>query len=209
MVWAIDFQFGATVDGKAVKIASMIDEHTRLSLLHLVERSITAERLVTELEAVFAVAGGPPKVLRMDNGPKLVSQAVQQFCETKVELSYIPPGTPWNNGCIESFNNRPRSDRDRGRRAGGGVSSQRVQRHHRRVAAQPHRRLSLPLTQPTLLRRVGGPMTVIRRWRTNFDPRPDVPLPADRPTGKRLGACVLRSGRAVVVWGFVFRHLRR
>ena len=106
MVWAIDFQFGATVDGKAVKIASMIDEHTRLSLLHLVERSITAERLVTELEAVFAVAGGPPKVLRMDNGPELVSQALQQFCEGKVELSYIPPGTPWNNGCIESFNNR-------------------------------------------------------------------------------------------------------
>jgi transposase InsO family protein len=22
-------------------------------------------------------------------------------------LSYIPPGTPWNNGYIESFNNRP------------------------------------------------------------------------------------------------------
>jgi putative transposase len=110
VVWAIDFQFDATVDGKAVKIASMIDEHTRLSLLHLVERSITAERLVTELEAVFAVAGGPPKVLRMDNGPELVSQALQQFCEAKVELSYIPPGTPWNNGCIESFNNRLRKE---------------------------------------------------------------------------------------------------
>jgi putative transposase len=73
VVWAIDFQFDATVDGKAVKIASMIDEHTRVSLLHLVERSITAERLATELEAVFAVAGGSPKVLRMDNGPELVS----------------------------------------------------------------------------------------------------------------------------------------
>ena len=208
MVWAIDFQFGATVDGKAVKIASMIDEHTRLSLLHLVERSITAERLVTELEAVFAVAGGPPKVLRMDNGPKLVSQALQQFCETKVEFLHSA-GYAVEQRVHRIVQQPPRSDRDRGRRAGGGVSSQRVQRHHRRVAAQPHRRLSLPLTQPTLLRRVGGPMTVIRRWRTNFDPRPDVPLPADRPTGKRLRACVLRSGRAVVVWGFVFRHLRR
>jgi putative transposase len=39
-VWAIDFQFDSTIDGKAVKIASMIDEHTRESLLHLVERSI-------------------------------------------------------------------------------------------------------------------------------------------------------------------------
>ena len=58
----------------------MIDEHTRESLLNLVERSITAERLVTELERVFAAAGGPPMVLRMDNGPDLMSQALQAFC---------------------------------------------------------------------------------------------------------------------------------
>jgi hypothetical protein len=38
--------------GKAIKIASMIGEHTRMSLLHLVERSITAERVVEELERV-------------------------------------------------------------------------------------------------------------------------------------------------------------
>ena len=91
VVWAIDFQFDSTIDGKAIKIGSMIDEHTRASLLHLVERSITAERLVAELEDVFAGAGGPPRVLRMDNGPELVSQALQQFCAGRVGLSYIPP----------------------------------------------------------------------------------------------------------------------
>ena len=42
------------------------------------------------------VAGGPPKVLRMDNGPELVSLALQRFCENKVGLSHIPPGTPCN-----------------------------------------------------------------------------------------------------------------
>ena len=92
VVRAIDFQFDSTVDGKAIKIASMIDEHTRESLLNLVERSITAERLVTELEAVFAAAGGPPTVLRIYNGSELVSQALQRFCDGKVGLSYIPPG---------------------------------------------------------------------------------------------------------------------
>ncbi len=46
VLWALDFQFEATVDGRAVKIAPMIDEHTRESLLHLVERSITAENLL-------------------------------------------------------------------------------------------------------------------------------------------------------------------
>jgi hypothetical protein len=91
VVWAIDFQFDSTIDGKAIKIASMIDEHTRESLLHVVERSITAERLVVELKDAFAAAGGPPKVLRMDNGPELVSQALQRFCDNKVGMVYIPP----------------------------------------------------------------------------------------------------------------------
>jgi putative transposase len=49
-------------------------------------------------------------VLRMDNGPEFVSQALQQFCDGKVGLSYIPPGTPRNNGYIESFNNRLRKE---------------------------------------------------------------------------------------------------
>ncbi|WP_124711614.1 IS3 family transposase [Mycolicibacterium nivoides] len=110
VVWAIDFQYDSTVDGKAIKIASMIDEHTRVSLLNLVERSITADRLVDELQAVFAATGGPPRVLRMDNGPEFISQALQQFCENKVGMVYIPPGTPWNNGHIESFNNRLRKE---------------------------------------------------------------------------------------------------
>jgi putative transposase len=110
VVWALDFQFDSTVDGNAIKIASMVDEHTRESVLNLVERSITAERLVAELERVFAAAGCPPQVLRMDNGPELVSQALQQFCDGKVGLSYIPPGTPWNGGYIESSNNRLRKE---------------------------------------------------------------------------------------------------
>jgi putative transposase len=110
VVWAIDFQFDSTVAGKAIKIASMVDEHTRVSLLNLVERSITGEDLVDELEKVFAAAGGPPKVLRMDNGPEFISQALQQFCGGKLGMSYIPPGTPWNNGHIESFNNRLRKE---------------------------------------------------------------------------------------------------
>ena len=106
VVWALDFQFDSTIDGKAIKIASMVDEHTRESLLNIVERSITAERLIDELQRCFAAAGGPPLVLRMDNGPELISQALQQFCAGKGGLSYIPPGTPWNNAYIESFNNR-------------------------------------------------------------------------------------------------------
>ena len=92
VVWAIDFQFDSTVDGKAIKIASMIDEHTRMSLLNIVERSITGPDLVAALQQVFAVTGAPPKVLRLDNGPEMISQALQQFCDSRAGISYIPPG---------------------------------------------------------------------------------------------------------------------
>ena len=88
----------------------MIDEHTRVSLLDMVERSITGEDLVDELEKVFASADGPPQVLRLDNGPEMISQALQRFCDGKAGMSYIPPGCPWVNGYIESFNNRLRKE---------------------------------------------------------------------------------------------------
>jgi transposase InsO family protein len=79
VVWAVDFQFDSTIDGKAITIASMIDEHTRQSLLNIVERSITAQRLTDELDKAFALGGGPPVVLRMGNGPEFISTVLQQF----------------------------------------------------------------------------------------------------------------------------------
>jgi len=110
VVWAIDFQFDSTTDGKAIKIASMLDCHTRQSVLNIVDRSIDAERLVAELDAAFTAAGGPPLALRMDNGPEFVSQTLKAFCAGKVGLDYIPPGSPWHNGHAESFNNRLRRE---------------------------------------------------------------------------------------------------
>ncbi len=107
VVWALDLQFDSTVDGKAIKIASMIDEHTRLSLMNIVERSITAQRLTEELDKAFTLWDGPPLVLRMDNGPEFISHVLQQFCGDRIGIYYIPPGTPWNNGHIESFNQQP------------------------------------------------------------------------------------------------------
>jgi putative transposase len=53
----MDFQLDSTIDGKAIQIASMIDEHTRESLLNIVEQSITAQRLTDELHKVFAPKG--------------------------------------------------------------------------------------------------------------------------------------------------------
>ena len=108
VVWAIDFQFDSTIDGKAIKIASMIDEHTRVSLLHVVERSITGERLVDRVgEGVRRrrrAAEGAADGQRTGVGFPSAATVLRE----KTGMSYIPPGCPWDNGYIESFNNRLR-----------------------------------------------------------------------------------------------------
>ena len=74
-VWAVDFQFDATTDGRPVKIVSVVDEHTRECLGGLVERSVTGDDLIDELDRL-AAQRGYPAVLRCDNGPELVCAAL-------------------------------------------------------------------------------------------------------------------------------------
>jgi putative transposase len=109
MVWAVDFQFDATTDGRPIKIVSIVDEHTRECLGGLVERSVTGEDLIDELDRL----GGQrdyPAVLRCDNGPELACAAMADWAGERVGLSFIPPGEPWRNGYVESFNSRIRDE---------------------------------------------------------------------------------------------------
>ncbi len=108
-VWAVDFQFDATTDGRPVKIVSVIDEHTRECLGGLVARSVTAEVLIDELDRL-AVQRGYPAVLRCDNGPELACTAMADWAGERVGLAFIPPGEPWRNGYVESFNGRVRDE---------------------------------------------------------------------------------------------------
>ena len=109
VVWAVDFQFDSTRDGRMFKIASMVDEHTRESLLDITARSITGTDLTAALQHVIDTRG-TPRVIRADNGPELVCRALKDFCENRIGVHYIAPGQPWNNGFIESFNNRCRDE---------------------------------------------------------------------------------------------------
>ena len=58
-VWAVDFQFDSTTDGRPVKIVSIVDEHTRECLGGLVERSITSDRLIDELDRLAQTVATP------------------------------------------------------------------------------------------------------------------------------------------------------
>ena len=88
---------------------SIVDEHTRECIGGMVERSITAEKVIDHLDALIA-SRGRPAVLRSDNGPKFFSAALEQWAGTRTGLSYIPPGQPWRNGYVESFNSRIRDE---------------------------------------------------------------------------------------------------
>ncbi|MBB2957775.1 transposase InsO family protein [Pseudoclavibacter helvolus] len=109
LVWAVDFQFDADEQGRPIKICSIVDEHTRECIGGLVERSITADRLTAHLEDLVAVRGAPA-VLRSDNGHEFISDAMADWAGTRTGLFYIPPGSPWHNGYVESFNSRLRDE---------------------------------------------------------------------------------------------------
>lgn len=109
-VWALDFQFDATTDGRPVKILSILDEHTREALDGLVERSIPAERVVAVLDRLVEARGVAPMVMRMDNGPEFIAATVSDWCTGRTGMVFIPPGQPWKNPFAESFNARMRDE---------------------------------------------------------------------------------------------------
>jgi putative transposase len=109
-VWAVDFQFDVTTDGRPIKIVSIIDEHTRECLGGMVERSITGEHLIGELDRVAAARVTFATVLRCDNGPELACGAMADWAASRFGLQFIPPGQPWRNGYVESFNSRLRDE---------------------------------------------------------------------------------------------------
>ena len=109
-VWAIDFQFDATADGRQLKSLNIVDEHTREALAMRVGRTCTADEVVESSADLVAVRGAPEH-LRMDNGPELIAWALRDYCRLAgTRTTYIEPGSPWENPFVESFNSRVRDE---------------------------------------------------------------------------------------------------
>ena len=110
-VWALDFQFDETADGRPVKILNVTDEFTREALATNAARRITAAGTMAVLDQIDEERGYAPAFLRMDNGPEFIADTLQDWCRaTKINTSYCDPGSPWQNGRIESFNSRLRDE---------------------------------------------------------------------------------------------------
>lgn len=109
-VWSIDFIFDRTENGRPLKIFSLVDEFTRECIALEVNRNFTGDHLVELLTDLFSIRG-VPEFIRSDNGPELISRRVQRFLEkVDVGTSYIEPGSPWQNGYVESFHSRLRDE---------------------------------------------------------------------------------------------------
>ena len=109
-VWAIDFQFDETADQRRLKLANIVDEYTREALTMRVGRCCTADDLLVELDRLVDCYGQPSS-LRCDNGPELIAWALRDWCRmSRVGISYIEPGSPWENPYVESFNGRVRDE---------------------------------------------------------------------------------------------------
>jgi putative transposase len=109
-VWSYDFIEDRTERRGKLRILAIIDEYTRECLAIRVAPSIPASAVVEVLEWLFLMRG-VPKYIRSDNGPEFVARAVCQWLkDSGCQTLFITPGSPWENGYIESFFDKLRSE---------------------------------------------------------------------------------------------------
>jgi transposase InsO family protein len=109
-VWSYDFVMARTADGRAFRILTMIDEYTRECLAMLVNRRITSQDVIDQLFQLI-IFRGIPEHIRSDNGPEFTAKAVRGWLDRiGVKTLFIEPGSPWENGYIESFNGKLRDE---------------------------------------------------------------------------------------------------
>jgi putative transposase len=109
-VWSYDFMIDRTADGRAFKILNIIDEYTRECLAILVARKTTNQDVINLLFNLF-IFWGIPEHIRSDNGPEFTAKAIRKWLSRLgAKTLYIEPGSPWENGYIESFNGKLRDE---------------------------------------------------------------------------------------------------
>lgn len=109
-VWSYDFMMTRTRDGRPLRLLNLIDEYSRECLSIDVARRLTAEDALERLTHLF-VLRGVPAYIRSDNGSEFTAREVRQWlAQVGVKTLYIEPGSPWENGYVESFNGKLRDE---------------------------------------------------------------------------------------------------
>jgi len=109
-VWTWDFIHDRTTSGQPLKWFAITDEFTRECLALEVDRGLTANRVLDVLTNLF-LTRGVPRHIRSDNGPEFIATAIRHHATAaSLEMLYIEPGSPWENGYAESFFSRLRDE---------------------------------------------------------------------------------------------------
>ncbi len=109
-VWSHDFVLHRTHDGRAFRLLTIIDEYTRECLVIVVDRKLSSDQVLEQLTHLFAQRGAPGHI-RSDNGSEFTAKKVRQWlADLSVKTLFIEPGSPWENGYIESFNGKLRDE---------------------------------------------------------------------------------------------------
>jgi putative transposase len=109
-VWSYDFVEDKTCNGKKIRILNIIDEYTHECLASIPRRSWRNNDII-EVLAELMIFRGTPEYLRSDNGSEFTAKKIRRWLSSAgVITAYIEPGSPWENGYIESFNARMRDE---------------------------------------------------------------------------------------------------
>ena len=110
--WAMDFlsDFIIEPNGQSIRIINVIDECSRRALWTTAHESISASKLIEELDKLVEWRG-TPQYIRCDNGPEFIAEKLKQWAKKhKIELRYIQPGKPTQNGLVERLNRTLRTE---------------------------------------------------------------------------------------------------
>lgn len=109
-VWSYDFVHDRTRDGRPLRFLTVVDEYSRECLVLEVSRSLKALDVLECLSELF-LSRGVPEFIRSDNGPEFVATALREWLgRLSVKTLFIEPGSPWENGYVESFNGKFRDE---------------------------------------------------------------------------------------------------
>jgi transposase InsO family protein len=109
-VWSYDFVEDRTHDGRKYRMLNVVDEFTRECLSIRVNRTLKSSEVI-DIPSDLFILRGVPEHIRPDNGPDFVAKAVQDWIAAAgAKTASIEPGSPWENGYVESFNTRLRDE---------------------------------------------------------------------------------------------------
>lgn len=108
--WSMDFMCDSLVDGRRFRLLNIIDDFNRESIAIEVDTSLPALRVIRVLERLIE-SRQMPQYIRVDNGPEFISDRLQSWCEDrKIDLKFIQPGKPMQNGFVERNNGSLRKE---------------------------------------------------------------------------------------------------